>query len=104
MSIPLAIPVWQMPSLTGTWIAVGALMITGTVRTIADLQAYRFGEAASLAPIVYLRLVLIGGSAYLLYNEIPDGTALAGAAVIIAAAIYIARREAKIKKRNLTGA
>lgn len=102
MSIPLAVPVWQMPELTGTWIAVVALMMTGTVRTIADLQAYRIGEAASLAPIVYLRLVLIGGAAYLLYGEVPDGAALAGAAVIISAAIYIARREAAIKKRSST--
>lgn len=104
MSIPLAIPVWQMPTLTATWIAVGALMVTGTVRTVADLQAYRFGEAASLAPIVYLRLVLIGGAGYLLYDEVPDATALTGAAVIVAAAIYIARREAAIKRRNSTAA
>ena len=83
---------------------VGALIVTGITRMVADLQAYRYGEAASLAPMTYLRLIFIGAAAYLIYGEIPDGTALIGAAVIAGAAIYIARREAAIKKRNSTAA
>lgn len=103
-SIPLAVPVWQMPSATTTWFAIGALIVTGIVRMAADLQAYRIGEAASLAPITYLRLVLIGGAAYFIYGEVPDPTALLGAAVIVGAAMYIARRESVIRKRNSTEA
>lgn len=101
-TIPLAIPVWQLPTEPVTWIAIVAIVVTGISRMIGDLQAYRYGEAASLAPISYLRLILIGAAAYFIYCEVPDGTALVGAAVIVGAAIYIARREAILKKRSLT--
>ncbi|MEM7800125.1 MAG: hypothetical protein AAF633_13110, partial [Chloroflexota bacterium] len=43
---------------------------------------------------INLRLVFVGGAGYLLYDEIPDGATWAGAAIIIGAALYIARREA----------
>lgn len=104
VSVPFAIPVWQIPTMGITWIAAAALVLTGILRLFADIQAYRFGEAASLAPMTYLRLVLIGGGGYLIYGEVPDSTAVIGAAIIIGAAIYIARREARIRKRNSTEA
>lgn len=104
ISVPLSVPVWSAPTGSLTWIAVAVLVLMGNVRMIADIQAYRFGEAASLAPVVYLRLVLIGAAAYAIYGEVPDVVALIGATVIIGAALYIARREARLKKQGSTAA
>lgn len=98
ISVPLSIPIWQIPSGAGTWLIIGALIITGSLRNIADIQAYRHAEAAVLAPITYLRLVLIGSGAYLLFDETPDSQTLIGAAIIVSATLYVARREATLKR------
>lgn len=100
MSIPLAIPVLEMPQTSMLWWVVAIVVLSGIIRLVADIQAYRIGEASVLAPISYLRLITIGVAAYFLYGEVPDATSLAGAAIIIAAALYITRREAFLKKRS----
>lgn len=104
ISVPLAIPVWQMPETGAVWWIVAILVATGLIRLLADIQAYRIGEASVLAPITYLRLILIGGSAYVLYDEIPDLWAAIGALIIIASALYITRREAQLRRQNSTEA
>jgi drug/metabolite transporter (DMT)-like permease len=99
VTVPLALPVWQYPTDPVTWFAVAVLVITSAVRGLADIQAYRYGEAAILAPIAYLRLVVIGLGAWLLFAETIDGPTWIGAAIIIASTLYIARREAVLRKR-----
>ncbi len=93
VTLPLALPVWEMPPDAMTWFAVAVLVATSAVRGIADIQAYRFAEAALLAPIAYLRLVFIGLGAWLLFDEGIDNPTWLGAAIIIGATFYIAQRE-----------
>lgn len=99
ITLPLAMPVWEIPSLPVTWIAIAVLVATSALRGVADIQAYRFAEAALLAPIAYLRLVLIGLGAYILFGEVIDLPTGIGAAIIISATLYIARREAALRKQ-----
>ena len=73
------------------------LAITSFLRGIGDMQAYRYGEAAILAPFTYLRLILVGIVGYFFWNEVPDFITLLGAFVIIGSALYIGHREAKQK-------
>ncbi len=98
ISIPLAAPIWQTPTSSSAWVVIAILIVTGATRNIADIQAYRHAEAAVLAPIIYLRLVLIGAAAYFLFGEVPDQQTLIGAAIIIGATLYVARREAALKR------
>ncbi len=100
ISVPLAAPVWAVPTDIGAWLAIGLLIIGGGLRNLADLQAYRHAEAAVLAPITYLRLVLIGTAAYFLFGESPDTPTLIGAAIIISSTLYVARREAALKHKK----
>ena len=93
LSVPVAAPVFTLPDMTFTWFALAALVITGSVRGIADIEAYRYADAALLTPITYLRLVFIGGAGYLFFSETIDGPTLVGAAIIIASTLYIAQRE-----------
>ncbi len=104
LSIPLALPVWELPDSGSVWVIVGFLVGTGLLRLIADIQAYRFGEAAALAPITYLRLIFIGGAGYLMFGEVPDMLAVLGGFIIMGAALYIVRREAMLKRRSSTEA
>jgi len=100
VTLPLALPVWQLPSDGVTWFAVAMVVIASAIRGIADIEAYRYGDAAILGPISYLRLVLIGAGAWLMFSEGFDAATWIGAAIIIAATLYIARREASLRKRK----
>lgn len=98
VSLPFAWPVMDAPYDSRGWIAAGIVVIGGAIRGYADIEAYRHGEAGLLAPITYLRLVLISAAAYFLYAETPDTPTIIGAAVIISATLYIAQRESRLKK------
>jgi drug/metabolite transporter (DMT)-like permease len=99
ISIPLAAPVASLPSGGGAWALFAVVVVGGVVRGYADIEAYRYGEAAILAPITYLRLVLIGIGGYLFFAEVPDSATYIGATIIVLATLYIARREARLKRR-----
>ncbi|MCB1366746.1 MAG: DMT family transporter [Rhodobacteraceae bacterium] len=100
VTLPVALPVWEMPTKWITWGSVAALVAFSTLRGIADIQAYRHADAALIAPVSYLRLVVIGFAAWLLFGETIDNATLTGAAVIIGATLYIARRESRARSRG----
>lgn len=100
ISVPVALPIWSLPLSQYGWIALGVVTLTSFIRNIADIEAYRAAEASFLAPLAYTRIVLIAAGAYLMFDETPDLNTVAGGAVIIAAALYIARREAQLRAQN----
>ncbi|MEL6680065.1 MAG: DMT family transporter [Pseudomonadota bacterium] len=99
ISLPVAVPVLDLPQSSYAWIATAVLVIAGGARGVADIQAYRYGDAAVLAPVTYLRLVFVGIAGYLMFDERIDGPTLLGAAIIVAATLYIAQRERAVKAR-----
>ncbi len=84
---------WTPPSLAqwGLLAAVGSL---GVVSQAMIIRAYRAGEASFVAPFDYLKLILAGLIGFIFFSELPGLWTLVGAAVIVGAAFYIARREA----------
>ena len=101
VSLPFAWPVMALPSDTRGGFALLVLVVAGAIRGFADIEAYRHGEAGILAPITYLRLVLIATGAYFLYQEIPDLFTIIGAFIVISSTLYIAIREARLKKPSV---
>lgn len=99
VAAPVAAPVWSLPWSAAGWIALSLVTVTAMARNIGDIQAYRLADAGVLAPLTYLRLILIAIASYFIFDETPDRYALIGGAVIIAAALYIARRERLVKRR-----
>jgi drug/metabolite transporter (DMT)-like permease len=100
ITIPLAAPVFSIPVGGMIWLALSVVIITSAVRGYADIEAYRYGESAILAPVAYLRLVLISIAGYFMFDEVPDMATIIGAALIISATLYIALREAKLRRAN----
>lgn len=98
VSAPLGVANWTTPTLAWGWVALGLVIVFSLARNIADLQAYRYADAAVLAPLAYTRLILIALGAFLLFSETPDLFTWIGGAVIVAAALYIARRERLLKR------
>ncbi|NOR62166.1 MAG: EamA family transporter [Rhodobacteraceae bacterium] len=98
VSLPFAWPVLALPADMRGSIALSIVVVAGALRGYADIEAYRHGEAGLLAPITYLRLVLIATAAYFMYQEVPDKFTIIGALIVISATLYIALREARLKR------
>lgn len=92
-----AIWVWRWPDLTGWLLAVG-IALTATVGQYFWVQAFRVGEMSLVAPFEYLRLPFAVFVGWLLWQEMPVVWTFVGAAIVIASAIYIIRREAKLAR------
>ena len=85
--------VWQDP----TWAELGLLMLMGAAGAGAHncfIRGYREGEASAIVPFDYSRLVFAGIAGFVIFADVPDVFTVAGAAVIVATTLYIARREA----------
>jgi drug/metabolite transporter (DMT)-like permease len=52
-----------------------------------------------VAPFDYTRQLFAAGAGFLLFAESPDGWTAAGAVIIVASSLYIARREAQLARR-----
>lgn len=84
---------WSAPTLDqwGIFLVAG---ISGTLTQAFVLLGYESGEPMVIAPFDYSRILLAVASGFLLFGEIPDSLTFIGAALIIGAGIYIARRKA----------
>ncbi len=93
MLVP-AIVTWHPPTLE-QW---GLLLLVGVVSwaaQMANIRAFRAGEATAIASLDYTRLLYATIFGALVFSQWPRTETLIGAAVIIAASIYTVRREAK---------
>jgi drug/metabolite transporter (DMT)-like permease len=89
---PLAAFDWNWP--TGSdWIILLLQGISSAVAQLCMIKAFRSGEASMLVPLEYTALVWAAFFGWSIWAEIPTLQILAGAAIIIAANIYIAQRE-----------
>jgi drug/metabolite transporter (DMT)-like permease len=93
LSLVPALFVWKWPS----WYALGLTAFIGGMAAISHIamtRAYRRADASVVVPFDYTRLPFIALFAFALYGELPDFWTWVGAGVIVASAVYIARREA----------
>ena len=99
VSFPAAYANWQDPP----WEAVPFVLAVGLAGAGGHYCATRAVALASTSlvmPIEYLRLPLLGLIGFFFYSEVPDALTLAGAAVIVAASLYIGRREARLERER----
>ena len=88
----LALPQWR-PVQPQHWMAILAVGVSGFLGQWFITEAFRLGEASFLAPFEYSALVWGLALDWTFWRALPEGRALAGAAVIIASGIYLIRRE-----------
>lgn len=108
---PLVLMMWPM---LGNFLATGAaltisyqpmqlhhLAMTGIIASLGligsflVIQAYRAGEATSVAPMQYSQILWATGYGWFLFGESVDLPTIVGAGVIIASGIYIVAREGR---------
>jgi drug/metabolite transporter (DMT)-like permease len=89
-----AIWVWQSP--TGMeWIMLCLIGILTTIGMIGFVRAFSVGEANAVGPIEFIRLIFAAVIGYCFFAEVPSLWTMAGAIVIVASALYIAREESQ---------
>jgi drug/metabolite transporter (DMT)-like permease len=75
------------------WPVIAGLAVSGFLGQLMITEAFRRGEASAVAPFEYTALAWGIGLDWLLWQALPDGYTLLGAAIIIASGVYLIRRE-----------
>jgi len=91
-----AFGIWQLGLAAPTPWEWTLLVTTGVVGTVAHLLmtlSLRFAPAATLAPMQYLEIPFAAAVGYAIFGDFPNGMALAGICVTIAAGLFIIWRE-----------
>ncbi len=92
-ALPLALPFWVAPS-AWQW---GAFLVCGLLGSAAHLcmtRAFALADISAMQPVRYLDLVWSAAIGAVFFADLPTAWTLSGAAVIVAANVWIARREA----------
>ena len=93
LTLPMALPVWHLPTALWVWVALLALSASSSLRGYADIRAYAIGEASFVGPVSYLRLPAVALAGWWLYAERLDAATLLGGAIIAASTLVIMLRE-----------
>jgi drug/metabolite transporter (DMT)-like permease len=78
------------------WLVGGALLVTGVMGTVGHwflILAYRNAPATVLAPFSYTQIIWMALSGYVVFGDWPGPSTLIGAAIVIAAGLYVLYRE-----------
>lgn len=91
---------WQWPT-PFEWLLLGVMGIMSYLAQMANIYAYKWGEASVLASLDYVRLLYATILGYFVFSTLPGITTWIGSAIIVAASIYTVWREGN-KKQSLT--
>ncbi|GAB4182409.1 MAG: DMT family transporter [Thalassobaculales bacterium] len=93
----LALPfVWVVPAGPESLLLMAGMGISSGLGHLLMIAAYRRVEASAMAPFSYLQLIYVTALGYLVFGDLPDGWTLGGAALIVAAGLYVTYRERQI--------
>lgn len=87
---------WVIPAMDDLWL-FGTLGVLNAIIAYALSQAYRSAAAATVAPFEYIALPLATLWGFLIWNDVPDGRAWLGMALILGAGLYVLARERRVK-------
>jgi drug/metabolite transporter (DMT)-like permease len=97
LSAPFAAMFWKTPQGT-QWFYLVFIGLTLTAVQFCIIKAFRLAEATVVNPVDYVRLIFSAVLGYFLFEEIPTAWTIVGAAIIVAATLYILFREARLSK------
>lgn len=93
---PVALWVWVTPTLFQAAI-LAVMAVTFTLGMWLMTSALRLGETSALAPLHYLRLLMMAVAGWFIYAEVPSLATVLGAVLVLGAATYTISRNAARK-------
>lgn len=103
MSLVPALLHWTWPPVH-TWFWLVAMGGLGSLGHLCYVRAFAMADASAVMPYDYTRLLFAAVIGWAAFGELPTTYTWAGAAIIVASAIYIARREAQLRQTAATHA
>jgi drug/metabolite transporter (DMT)-like permease len=103
LALPLCLLQWRMPDPMG-WLLLIAIGALGTVSWLTATRAFFLIDASAVVPFEFLRLPFAALVAYLWFAEVPSVWTWLGGALIFGTSIYIAQREARLARTEMTKA
>ena len=88
---------WRMPD-AGQFAWLVLLGVVATVGHQFMARALAATDATAIYPLDFTRLVFAAAIGYAAFDEVPDAWTWAGAGVIVASSVYIAHREARLRR------
>jgi len=89
---------WRIPL---SWAQTGWLALCGILGGIGQIGmtfSYRYAEPSLLAPFDYVAMVWAVLLGYFIFSEVPEPMVMIGAAIVIAAGLFIAWRERRLHR------
>lgn len=88
---PQAIWTWSVPALDQLWLFL-AMGVMSAVCHVLSITAFRYAQASTLAPLVYLELLGAAVIGYMAFDEVPDASIWIGAlAIVLGGSILLPR-------------
>jgi len=94
-----ALSVWQ-PMTLEQWGLMVVIAGLATLGHLAMTQGFKMAEVSAIQPARFLMLIWTALTGYVFFAEVPDIYTWTGAVLIMGATLYIARREAALRKRG----
>ncbi len=98
--LPFALASWQWPHDPQDWIAFLLIGFFGWAGHQCLTIAHRYAPASTLAPFVYIQILFMIVSGWMLFDHVPDFWVLVGASVVMASGLYIWLREQQLKEEK----
>jgi drug/metabolite transporter (DMT)-like permease len=93
----LALPfVWRAPDALGWMLMAASGLLHGLAHYLVT-RAFALAPAAVLAPFNYAQLIGATAFGYFLFHDLPDRWTIIGALAIVAAGLYVAYRERRLR-------
>jgi len=79
----------RIPAGWAEWLILPSLGIFGTLGHWFMIKAYSHADASTLAPFMYVQLLVATFYGWLIYDNLPDGFTLLGMLVILSSGLYV---------------
>ena len=86
---PFAWSHWQTPPDVLSWALLVACGLCGGVGHYGVALAHRCASAAVLGPFLYQQILYMTLLGWLVFDQVPDGFVIGGAAVVVASGLYV---------------
>lgn len=100
-SLAFVFRAWAWPDLNDALIMLAGGFLVGTGNYLLT-QAYRLGEASSVAPFEYVALPMAMFWGFIMWGDWPDTVAFAGMALIVGSGLFVFYRETVRKRPVVT--
>ncbi len=95
---PVVLLDWVWPATPVDWAAFAMIGIFGWAGHQLATVAHRLAPASALAPFVYVQMIYMTLASWLIFHVKPDAWVLTGAAMVMAAGLYVWLRERQLAR------